>query len=137
VITAFCWTKSLLYNDAFYQGFSYFRSLHFRAMFLEDSAQIPSKSNQIPCIRPDDMIFRLDAQLSKHHSSGRRELSFRTFLYVEKLRTAPGCILPDVSATRQDAFQCLKRKKILFQNTNMGRQLQPSGRCVFPSERYH
>jgi hypothetical protein len=52
------------------------------------------------------VIFRPDAQLSKHHSSGRRELSVRTFLYVKKLRTIPSCICPDVSATRPDVVQC-------------------------------
>jgi hypothetical protein len=72
---AFYWTKSLLCNDAFYQGFSYFQSLHFRAMFLEDSAQIQSKSNRIPCIRMDNVIFCPDAQLSEHHPSEQRELS--------------------------------------------------------------
>jgi hypothetical protein len=135
-LVSFCWTKSLLCNDAFYQGFSYFQNLHFRAVFLEDYAQIPSKSNRIPCIRPNDMIFRQDAQLSKHHPSGRRELSIRTFLCVEKLRTAPGCIRLDVSGTRPDTFQCSTRKSISFQNTDMGRQLQPSERCVFPFGRY-
>jgi hypothetical protein len=44
--------------------------LHFRAMFLEDSTQIPSKSSQIPCIRPDDVIFCPDAQPSMYHLSG-------------------------------------------------------------------
>jgi hypothetical protein len=34
----------------------------------------------------------------KHHPSGRREISFRTFLCVEKIRTAPACIRTDISA---------------------------------------
>jgi hypothetical protein len=42
---------------------------------------------QFLCIRPDDLVFRLDAHLSKHHPFGRRELSVRTSLYVKKLRT--------------------------------------------------
>jgi hypothetical protein len=90
-------------------------------MFLEDSAQIPSKSNRIPCIRRDDVIFHPDAQLSKHHPSGQRELSVWTFLCVEKLRTAPGCIRPDVSATLSDAFHCSTRKMISLQNIDMER----------------
>jgi hypothetical protein len=90
-------------------------------MFLEDSAQIPSQRNRIPCIRPD-------VQLSKHHQSRRKELSVRTFLCVQKLRTDPGCIHPDVSATRPDALQCSTSKQISYQNINMGRQLHPSGR---------
>jgi hypothetical protein len=68
-------------------------------MFLEDSAQIPSQRNRIPYIRPD-------VHLSKHHPSGRRELTVWTFLYVKKLRTALACIRPDVSAARPDAIQC-------------------------------
>jgi hypothetical protein len=79
-------------------------------MFLEDSAQIPSRSNYIPCIRPNDVIFRSDAQLSKYHPFEQRELFVQTFLYVEKLRTAPGCIYPDVSVTRPDAFNVRQRK---------------------------
>jgi hypothetical protein len=113
-LAAFYLTKSLLCNDAFYQGFNYFLSLHFRVMFLEDSAHIPSKSNRIPCIHPDDMIFRPDAQLSNHHPSGRRELSVQTFLCVEKIQTALGSIRPDVSATQPDAFRCLTREGFRF-----------------------
>jgi hypothetical protein len=113
-----------------------FRVFIFRVMFLKDSAQISSQRNHIPCIHPDDMIFRPDAQLSKHHPSRRQELSVRTFLYVEKLRNIPGCIRPDVLATRPDTFQCSTRKRTSFQNTNMGRQLQPSRQCVFPSGCY-
>jgi len=90
-------------------------------MFLEDYAQIPSKSNWIPCISPDDVIFRLDAQLSKDHQPGWRELSLRTFLYVKKLQTTLGCIHSDVSATRPDAFQCSTRKMILFQKYRYGK----------------
>jgi hypothetical protein len=61
--------------------------------FKEDSVQNSKQLVQFPCNRPD-------AQLSKHHPSGRRELSVWTFLYVEKLRTAPACIRLDVSAAR-------------------------------------
>jgi hypothetical protein len=44
-------------------------------MFLEDSAQIPSQRNRIPCICPEDEIFRPDTQLSKHHPSERENFS--------------------------------------------------------------
>jgi len=113
-----------------------FRVFLFKVIILKDSAQIPRKSYRIPCIRSDDLIFRPGDQLSKHHSSGWQELFFWTFLCVEKLQTAPSCIHPDVSATSPDAFQCSTRKRISFQNTDMGRQLQPFGRCVFPSRLY-
>jgi len=56
------------------------------------------------------VIFRPNAQLSKHHPSERRELSIRTFLYVEKLRTGPGCIHPDVSQHGQMPFSVRQGK---------------------------
>jgi hypothetical protein len=69
----------------------------------------------------------------KHHPSGRRKLSIRTFHCVEKLRTASACIRSDVSAVRPDDTQCSTSYEISFQNTDMGRSLQPSGRCGFLS----
>jgi hypothetical protein len=53
-----------------------------------------------------------------------RELSIRTPIYVQKLRTIPSFIRLDVSSTRPDALQCSTSKRIYFQNTDMGRQLQ-------------
>jgi hypothetical protein len=117
-------------------GFSQFSEVFFRDMFLEDSKQIPSQRNRIPCILPDDVIYRPNAQLSKHHPSRRRELFGQTFLCVEKLQTAPTCIRL-VSAAHPDATQCSISYGISFQNTDMGRSLQPSGRCGFPSGRAH
>jgi hypothetical protein len=57
-------------------------------------------------ILPDDVLYLLDDRLSKHHSSKRRELSVRTFLCVEKIRTILACICSDVIAARPDASQC-------------------------------
>jgi hypothetical protein len=37
-------------NDAFNQRFSQVSEVFFRDIFLEDSAQIPSQGNRIPCI---------------------------------------------------------------------------------------
>jgi hypothetical protein len=120
----------------FKQGFSSFRVFLFRVILLEDSTQILCQRNRIPCIRPDDVIFSPEILLSKHHSSRERELSVQTFLYVESLRIVPGCIHPDILATRPDPSQCSTRKRTSFQNTDLGRPLQPSRRCVFPSGRY-
>jgi hypothetical protein len=129
------WLHSVGQNH-FYVKILFIRdSVIFRALFLEDSAQIPSQKNRIPCIRSDDVIFRPNVQLSKHYPSGRRELSIWTFLCVEKLQTILSCIRPDISATRLEAVQCSTSYGISFQNTDMGRQLQPFGRCVFPSGR--
>jgi hypothetical protein len=74
--------------------------------------------------------------LVNQHPSGRRELSVRTPIYVQKLRTVLGCIRSDVSATRPDAIKCLTSKMISFPNIDMGRQLQPSGRRGIPSGHY-
>jgi hypothetical protein len=63
----------------------------------------------------------------KYHPSGRRELSVRTSFCVQKLQTTLDYIRPEVSATRPDAFQCSTSQKISFQNTDIGRQLPPSG----------
>jgi hypothetical protein len=64
--------------------------------FKEDYVQNSKQLVQFPC-------NRLDAQLSKHHQSGRQELYVRTFLCVEKLRNALAYICLDVSAARPDA----------------------------------
>jgi hypothetical protein len=64
----------------------------------------------------------------KQHPSERRELSVRTPICVQKLRTVPSYIHSDVSATCPNTFQCSTSKRISFPNTYMGRQLQPSGR---------
>jgi hypothetical protein len=82
-------------------------------MFLEDSTQIPSQRNRIHCIRPNDVIFRPNAQLSEPHPSGRRELSVQTFLYVENLRTVPTCIRPNFSTTRPDDFNIRQVERFL------------------------
>jgi hypothetical protein len=83
---------------------------------------------EFQCICPDDVLYvlyRPDAQLSKHHPFGQRELSVWTFLCVEKLQTVQACIRPDVSAAHPDTVQCSISYGISFQNTYMGRQLQP------------
>jgi hypothetical protein len=46
---------------------------------------------------------------------------------VQKIRTVQGCISPDFEATRPNAHQSSTRNRISFSNTNMGRQLHPSG----------
>jgi hypothetical protein len=92
-----------------------------------DSLQ-PSRQRDIPfghptvqsIIRPDDENF----------PSGPSSVS-RSFL------TAPACIRPDVSAARLDDTRCSTSYRISFQNTDMGRLLQPFGGCGFPSGRAH
>jgi len=64
----------------------------------------------------------------KQHSSRQRDIFVLTPICVQKLRTVPGCIHLNVSATRPDVFQCSTSKRISFPNTDLGRQLQPPGR---------
>jgi hypothetical protein len=66
--------------------------------------KIPSRRRGIPSGRSS----------VKHHPSGRQELSIRTPLCVQKLRTVPSCISQDVLATHPDALQCLTSKQISF-----------------------
>jgi hypothetical protein len=138
------------------QGCCFIQSLHFSYELQEDSVQKSKQSVQFPCIRPDDVVFRPDAHLSKHHPSGQRKLSVQTSLCVQKLRTVQDCIRPNVLANRlaaiqssrriqcsstsvrttwqyrQDAIQCSTSYRVSVSDIDMGRQLQPSGRCMFP-----
>jgi hypothetical protein len=89
--------------------------------FKKTLCKIQNSVVQFPCIRPDDVDFYLDAHLSKHHPSGRRELSIRTSIYVQKLWTILGCIRPDVSTTHPDAFQCSISKNDFFPKHGYGK----------------
>jgi hypothetical protein len=95
------------------QGCYSIQSLHFSSVPLHPSGRhgIPSGSSYV-----------------KYHSSGRRELFVRTSFCVQMLQTTLDYIRPNISTTRPDAFQCSTSQKISFQNTDIGRQLQPSGR---------
>jgi hypothetical protein len=57
----------------------------------------------------------------KHHPSRGRELSVRTFLCVEKIRTTPACIRPDVSTAHLDDSQGSTSFRISFQNIVIGK----------------
>jgi hypothetical protein len=87
---------------------------------------------QFPYICPDNVVFRLDAHLSSIIRPNDENFPSGLSLYVQKLQTVLSCIHPNVSATRPNAFQCSTSKMISFQNTDIGRQLQPSGRCSVP-----
>jgi hypothetical protein len=86
-------------------------------------------------IGPDDMDFCPDAKVLIASSVRTMWIPVRTFLYVEKLRTTPACIRLDVSTARSNDPQCSTSFRISFQNTDMGKSLQPSGRRGFPSRR--
>jgi len=160
VLAAFCWTKSLLCNVTAFTGMLFYSEPHFSYELQEDSVQNSNQSVQFPCIRLDDVVFYPDAHLSKHHPSGRQELSVRTSHCVQKLLIVQGCIRLNVIANRPTTIQSLRRiqyssasvrttwqyrpyaiqcstsNRISVLDTDMGRQLQPLGRCVFPSGRY-
>jgi hypothetical protein len=50
--------------------------------------------------------YRPEAHLSKASSIQTTWIPVRTFLCIEKLRSAPSCICPDDSAARSDDTQC-------------------------------
>jgi hypothetical protein len=92
---------------------------------------IPSGRPSVQSIgRPDEVSYLPDSHLFKASS-------VQTFPCVEKFRTAPACIRPDVSAARPDDTQCSTSFRISFQNIVMGRLLQPSGRRGFLSGPAH
>jgi hypothetical protein len=93
-------------------------------MLHADSVQKSRKWSSSPLHRSRRHGIPFRCSSVKHHSSGRRELSVRTSIYVQKLRTVPSCIRPKVSATLPNAHQCLTSKTISFQNTDMERQQQ-------------
>jgi hypothetical protein len=66
---------------------------------------------RFPVSRPDDVVFHPDAHLSKHNPSRLRELSVRTPINVEKLRTVQGCIRLEVMANRPNALQSSRRSQ--------------------------
>jgi hypothetical protein len=124
-LATFCWTKSLLRNDAFIRGNCFIQSLHFCFVIQEDFVWISRQLNSIP-LQP---FGRRDIPFG--HSTVQAS-SVWTFLYVEKLQTVPAYICLDVSVARLDATQCSISYGISFRNTDMGRQLQQFRRCVFP-----
>jgi len=70
--------------------------------------------------------------------SERRELSFRTFLYVEKLQTVPSCIRSDVSAACPNAVQCSISYGISFQKHKYRKTaVTVQMMCILPSGRAH
>jgi hypothetical protein len=124
------WLATFIEQNHFYvvmlnkQGSCYFQSLHFSYMLQEDFVQISRQWRSSPLHPSGRCGFPSGRSSIKHHLSGWRELSVRTPNYVQMLWTIPSCILPDISATCPDAFQCSTSKQISFQNTDMGRQLQ-------------
>jgi hypothetical protein len=94
--------------------------------------QFASQKIRFPASRPDAQLFKAPAFQTtchtvwmhislKHHPSGRRELSVRTFPCVKKFRTAPACISPDVLATRPDDSQCSIKLRDFFPKHGYGK----------------
>jgi hypothetical protein len=79
--------------------------------------------------RPNDVSYHPDALQTKASSVRITSIPVRTFICVEKLQTTVACIRPDDSAARPDDSQCSIKLQDFFQNTDMGRLLQPSGRA--------
>jgi hypothetical protein len=69
------WLHSVGQNHFHVMMLLYWVLVSFRSLLLQSYASrrlcIDSKiENRILCIRPDDVIFHLDTQLSKYHPSG-------------------------------------------------------------------
>jgi hypothetical protein len=95
-------------------GCCYFQSLHFSYMLQEDSVHNSRQCSSSPLHPSRSRDISSGRSFVKHHPSRRRELSVRTPFCVQKLRTVPSCIRPDVSTTRPDALQCSTSKRISF-----------------------
>jgi hypothetical protein len=60
--------------------------------------------------------YRPDTHQTKASSVRTTWIPVRTFLCIEKLRTTPACIHPDVSEARLEDSQCSTKLQISFQN---------------------
>jgi hypothetical protein len=89
-------------------------SIIFRALFLEDSAQIPIQRNRIPCIRSDDMIFRPDDENFPSEPSFVSR-SFELF-QVESVRTSQQHVRTSFSV--QPTMGFLSKTQIWKDNCN-------------------
>jgi hypothetical protein len=92
---------------------------------IQSSFRSTIQRNQIPCNLPDDVIYRPDAQLSKA-SSVRTKTTFRPDLPL--CQEASNCS----SLHPFERFSITSRQ---HSRLDMGRSLQPFGRCGFSSER--
>jgi hypothetical protein len=138
-LDAFCWKKSLICKDAFYQGFRYSEVLQKILHNLQVRKIVSLSAVRMTCHPvwtpscPDDVSNRLDSHQTKASFVRTTWIPVLTFLCVKKLRTAPACIRPDVLAAHPDDSQCSTKLQIFFPKSDMGRLLQPSGRCEFSS----
>jgi len=94
----------------FIQGCYFIQSLHFSYELQEYSMQNSKRCSSAP-LHPFGWCGILSG-----HSSIKASSVWMSF-YVQKLRTVLGCIHPDVSVTRLDAFQYSTSQRISFQNT--------------------
>jgi predicted RNA-binding protein YlqC (UPF0109 family) len=85
-----------------------------------------------PNLQPSGRRFKSsDSHQTKASSVRTTWIPVRTFPCVEKLRTAPACIGPDVSAAYPEDSQSLTKLQIFFPKSDMGRLLQLSGRSGY------
>jgi len=148
-LATFCWTKPLLCKDDFYQGFCY------SEVSPEDSPQFASQKFRFPASRPDDVSSRPNAQLSnasavqttcqtiwtpirlKHHPSRLRGFPSRPSSVSRSFKLLQLASVRTIQQLFLMILSVLSSLMISFQNTDMGRLLQTSGRHGFPSGRAH
>jgi predicted RNA-binding protein YlqC (UPF0109 family) len=123
-------TKSLLCNVAILLGILFISKSSFQKCSSrsskEDSVQIPCQKNLIPSFCPNGPIMRPDAHqclLFKLASIQTSQQHVRTLFRVHEESSFQ--VHP---SGRHSVFD---RKRISFVDTDMGRQLQPSGRLVY------
>jgi hypothetical protein len=132
------WTKSLVCKDTVNRDSTIQKTLYSvkdrRNRFpvsRSDDRTISSGRSSVPdSIRPDDVSYRPDARLTKHHLSGQH--AFPSGPSTVSRSFYSDCIRPDVSAARPDASQYSTSFRF-FPSSNIGRLIQPSGRCGIPS----
>jgi hypothetical protein len=135
-LAAFCWRKSLLCNDAFKQGFNYFQSLHIQSYssrrFCTDSKL--EKSDPLHPFRRRDILFGC---LTVQASSIRTTRTFRPDrpLCREPLNCSWLHLSRRLSNTA-GRLSVINKEEDFVPKHKYGKTMQPSGRCVFPSERY-
>jgi hypothetical protein len=113
-LAAFCLTKSLLCNVAILLGVPFISESSFQ--------KCASRSSKKILCRFQVREFRSQASVWTAQSCVWMPISVQKFWIVQ------GCIRSGVSATRPNAHHCLTRNRLSFLDTDMGRQLHPSGR---------
>jgi hypothetical protein len=127
-LVAFCWIKSLLCNDAYYTGMLFYSESTFQ-LWASRRLCVEFKTVSSVSLHPSGRRgIPFGCSSVKHHPSKRQELSFRTFLCVQKLQLF---LVASVRTSQQHVrtpFSVQQAKRFLSKT----QILQPSGRFSVP-----